>query len=519
MIRCRPMIVALIATVVVGTGCTTLGPDFQTPQSPQVEAWQDIQDQRLQADQSVQAQWWKIFNDPILDSLVDEAYRQNIPLRVAGLRILQSRAVLGIAVGDQYPQRQRALGSATSNRISENSPNFSPTVDETFANYEAGFDAAWEIDFWGRFRRNIESADASLSASIADYHNALVSLTAEVASAYVAIRTFEERIILANQNVKLQQRSLKIADVRFRNGATTELDVQQALSNLKNTEALIPELEQFLRQARNALSVLLGLPPSELKDRLGTQPGQIPTTPVSVAVGVPAELLRRRPDVRSAELQAAAQSAQIGIAQADLYPSFSLAGSIGVQTSDTGRSDLGDLFDHDSLFGSIGPGFQWNILNYGRFKNNVRVQDAAFQTLVETYRNTVLNAYQEVEDAMVGFIQTQEQVVFRDASAKAAARSAQLANIQYRDGAVDFQRVVDAERTLVNQQDQLTDNRGNVVQNLIAIYKALGGGWEISADQEFVPETIRNEMAERTDWGNILEREASEPEQRNKLSW
>lgn len=519
MIRCKTLVIVLVATVVVGAGCTTLGPDFQRPESPQAEAWQDIQDQRLEADKTVQTEWWQVFNDPVLDSLVDEAYRQNIPLRVAGLRILESRAFLGIAVGDQYPQRQQAAGSATANRISENTPNFNQAAEQTFANYQAGFDADWEIDFWGRFRRGIESADATLSASIADYHDALVSLTAEVARVYVAIRTFEERLILARQNVKLQERSLKIADVRFRNGATTELDVQQALSNLKNTEALIPQLEQSLRQTRNALSVLLGLPPSELKDRLGAQSGRIPTAPLSVAVGVPAELLRRRPDVRAAELNAAAQSALIGLTKADLYPSFFLSGSIGVRTSDTGRSDLGDLFQKDSLDGFIGPGFQWNILNYGRIKNQVRVQDARFQALVETYRDTVLRAYQEVEDAMVGFIQTQEEVVFRDASAKAAARSAQLANIQYRDGAVDFQRVVDAERTLVNQQDQLTSTRGDILQNLIAMYKALGGGWEIRAGDEFVPEPIRNEMAERTDWGKILNREASEPERRRKLSW
>ena len=199
------------------------------------------------------------------------------------------------------------------------------------------------------------------------------------------------------------------------------------------------------------MSVLLGIPPAELGGRLG-EPGPIPVAPAEVAVGVPAELLRRRPDVRSAELQAAAQSAQIGIAQTELYPSFSLTGSIGFQASGTNQSGLNDIFKRDSLAGNIGPGFTWNILNYGRLKNNVRFQDAVFQELVETYKNTVLNAYREVEDAMAGVVRTQEEVVFRAESVKAAARSAHLANIQYRDGAVDFQRVVDAERVLNEQQ-------------------------------------------------------------------
>ena len=521
MIRCKTLFIVIGATVVVGTGCTTLGPDFQTPQAPESKEWQDIQDQRFEAEQTIQEEWWKVFNDPVLDSLVEEAYQQNIGLRAVGLRILQARAELGIAVGAQYPQTQQASGSVTHNRISENAPNFTPGARKTFRNYQGGFDAAWELDFWGRFRRGIESADANLSASIADYHNALVALTAEVASTYVAVRTFEERIVLARRNVKLQERSLRIADVRFRNGATTELDVQQALQNLKNTEALIPQLQRDRRRAKNALAVLLGLPPSELKDRLETESGLIPTPPVSVAVGIPADLLRRRPDVREAELRAAAQSARIGIARTDLFPSFSLSGAIGVQTADTRSSSVSDLTDHDSLTGFIGPSFQWNLFNYGRIKNNVRAQDAAFQSLVENYRNIVLDAYREVEDAQVGFIRTQEEVVFRTDSVKAATRAALLANIQYRDGAVSFQRVVDAERIKVEQEDRLTNNRGSVVQNLIAMYRSLGGGWEVRAGDEFVPESIRNQMAERTDWGKIkiLNSEESKPERRRKLSW
>ncbi len=509
----------LTATLVLASGCTTLGPDFQPPEPAKQETWQESVDPQFNIDQSAQTKWWKVFNDPVLDDLIDEAYQQNINLRAVGLRILEARANLGIRVGEQYPQTQEAAGSATQNRISKNSPNFNPAgADRSYSNLQAGFDAAWELDFWGKYRRGVESADANLSVSIEDYKNALVALTAEVAQTYVAIRTTEQRIRLALQNVKIQQRSLRIATVRFRNGATTELDVQQALSNLRNTEAQVPQFQQDLRKFKNSLAVLLGITPSQLGGRLGKSK-PIPVVPEKVAVGVPAQLLRRRPDVRSAELRAAAQSAQIGIAETELYPSFSLTGSIGFQTASTNQSSSDDFFQRDSLAGFIGPGFSWKILNYGRLKNNVRFQDARFQELVETFKNTVLNAYKEVEDAMVGVVRSQEEVVFRAQSVKAAARSAQLATIQYRDGAVDFQRVLDTERFLNDQEQRLTTNQGDIPLNLIEMYRALGGGWEISEGQEFVPLNIQDEMSERTDWGDILDRKSTEPEDRDRLAW
>ncbi len=519
MFRQRLAVGGLTAALVLVSGCTTLGPDFQSPEPAKQEAWQESVDPQFKMDASAQEQWWKVFDDPVLDGLVEEAYQANINLRAVALRILEARAVLGVKVGEQYPQEQAAAGSATQNRLSKNSPNYNPNgSDRSFTNLQAGFDAAWEMDFWGKYRRGVESADANLSVSIQDYKDALVTLTAEVARTYVSIRTTEQRIRLSLQNVKIQQRSLRIATVRFRNGATTELDVQQALSNLRNTEAQVPQFEQDLRQFENALAVLLGITPAELGGRLN-ESKPIPVVPAEVAVGVPAELLRRRPDVRSAELRAAAQSAQIGIAQTELYPSFSLKGSIGFQTASTNHSSSDDFFQRDSLAGFIGPGFSWKILNYGRLKNNVRFADARFQELVETYKNTVLNAYREVEDAMVGVVRSQEEVVFRAQSVKAAARSAQLATIQYRDGAVDFQRVLDTERFLNDQEQRLTSNQGNIALSLVAMYKALGGGWEISEGQEFVPTNIQDQMAERTDWGDILQREATEPEQRNDLAW
>ena len=498
------LLAVLVVTLLSG-GCTSLGPDFVRPEVAQEASWLE-ENEEISSTTPQPDEWWTLFNDPVLNTLIEKAYNQNLPLQVAGLRIYEARALLGIATGLQYPQSQTAAGLATANRLSENSPNFLPLADKSFANYQAGFDATWELDFWGRYRRGIESADANLSATVADYDNALVSLTAEVARVYVNIRILEERLAIAQDNIKLQQKSLRIASVRFRNGATTELDVQQAKTNLAGTRAQVPVLTRLLRQAKNALSVLMGMPPAELSGLLGG-PGTIPLAPQQVAAGIPAELLRRRPDVRQAELQAASQSALIGVAETDLYPRFSLLGSIGFQTSDTGNSSASDLFNSDSLGYSVGPAFSWNILNYGRLRNNVRIQDARYQQTIVNYQNTVLTAYQEVEDAMVGFIQAREESGIRAEGAQSAKRSTEISNVQYREGSVDFQRVIDSERALVLQQDLWTQARGDISLNLIAMYKALGGGWELRKGHDFISDENRKAMEERTNWGDLLQAE------------
>jgi NodT family efflux transporter outer membrane factor (OMF) lipoprotein len=345
-------------------------------------------------------------------------------------------------------------------------------------------------------------------ASIAGYDSALVTLTAEVARAYVLIRTFEERILIARANVQIQKRSLEIAEARFEGGIVTELDVQQAKALLNDTEAAISRLKIGLRQTRHGLSILLGIPPGSLKNVL-IEAGAIPDAPPEVIVGIPADLLRRRPDIRSSELQAAAQSARIGIAKADLYPQFSLVGSIGLQSSEQGgitsnNANFGDLFDSDSITYFLGPSIQWPILNYGRIKNSVRVQDAQFQQLIVNYENTVLNAYREVEDAMVGFLRSQEQVTYLSNSVNASKRSVDLSLIQYREGVTDYQRVLDTQRFLTQEQDLLTSVNGEVALNLIAMYKALGGGWQIREGKDFVNEETKAEMQERTSWGGML---------------
>jgi NodT family efflux transporter outer membrane factor (OMF) lipoprotein len=492
-----------------------LGPDFVKPDSQVAGEWLEADNPKVKSDSTESREWWTAFKDPVLNALVQKSYQQNLPLRIAGLRILAARARLGIAIGNLYPQQQRITAEASKVRLSENAPN-SRLIDHSHGNYLIGFDAAWELDFWGRFRRGIESADAQLVAFVANYDDILVSLTAEVARTYVLIRTFQERIEIAEDNVRIQQRSLEIADVRsleiadvrFRNGLVTELDVTQAKTLLRNTQASVPRLQIGLRQAKNALSVLLAIPPSHLQEVL-TGPELIPTPPTEVAVGIPADLLRRRPDIRRAELVAAAQSARIGVARTDLFPRIAILGMVGLQSSSNGEviakdAKFTDLFKGDSLTYFIGPTVEWPILNYGRLKNNVRVQDARFQQLIVNYKNRVLEAAKEVEDGLIGFLRSQDEVRYLLDSVEASKRSVELSLIQYRDGAVSYQRVLDSQQSLVDQQDLWTATRGDVALNLVATYKALGGGWQIREGKEFIPVQTQQVMAERTDWGDLL---------------
>ena len=517
----------LLVLALLFAGCTMVGPDYVKPTAQEPEEWIEKDDPKIKSVPADFSTWWTVFSDPVLDTLIEKAYQQNLPLQIAGIRILGARARLGIAIGNEYPQLQQGRGAWTYTSLSENTANTIPTMDFSYNDIDIGFDAAWEVDVWGKFRRSVQSSIGNLEASIANYDDVLVSLTAEVARTYVLIRTFEARLEVARENVRIQKRSLEIAEARFEGGEVSELDVQQARALLNDTRALIPGLESSLRQSKNGLSILLGKLPDEVDGILGG-PKPIPTVPAEVAVGIPAELLRRRPDIRLAERQVAAQSALIGVAKADLYPHFVLFGSIGLRANDAaltaagfpGGSELSDLFNSDSWEFFGGPAFSWDILNYGRIKNRVRVQDARFQELAVSYQNTVLRAAQEVEDAMVAFLQTQKQAKFLSDSVKASKRSVDLSMLQYREGLVDYQRVLDTQRFLAQEQDRFTSTTGSVAVNLVAVYKALGGGWESRVGKDFVPEHTREEMRNRTNWGRLLapeELEEPPPDEKPKL--
>ncbi|MGH2745163.1 MAG: efflux transporter outer membrane subunit, partial [Thermoleophilaceae bacterium] len=454
------------------------------------------------ADTGEAARWWRVFGDPALDDLVAFAYRKNPTLEAAGLRVVQAQAGRGVAIGGLWPQRQALSGSYTRSYLSLNT--VTPVLNRGFDSFQAGFDAAWEVDLWGRFRRGIEAADADLLAAVADYDDVLVSLVAEVAATYVRIRTIEARLAIARDNVRVQRDSLEIARVRFEAGGTSELDVQQATTLLTDTEATIPELEIQLQQALDALSVLLGLPPSDLTELLGVSTG-IPAAPLAVAVGIPADLLRHRPDVRRAERQLAAQSARIGVATSDLLPSIQLAGSVGLSAEDAAKFFQGRSFEAIG-----GPRFDWPVLNYGRLINNVRVQDAAFEELAALYTDTVLRAQQEVEDSLVGYLRGADQVMFLERSVAAARRAVELSIIQYREGAADYTRVLDTQQAKLQEDDRLLVTRGTVTLSVVALYKALGGGWEIRDGHDFIPEETKAAMRDRTWWGDMLDADEQE---------
>jgi NodT family efflux transporter outer membrane factor (OMF) lipoprotein len=497
----RESVLALLGAMLVLSGCA-VGPEYVRPQVKINEGWSTAANAQVTTQSATDSAWWKTFNDPVLDRLIDLACSQNLSLRAAGVRIMEARAALGIAVGQQYPQLQAAMASATRISLSENLAN-SINFDRDFWDYQVGFDATWEADFWRRFGRGVKSQEAAYLGSVADYQDALVSLSAEVARTYATIRMFEVLIAQGRNNVGVQEEGLRIAESRYRNGATSELDVSQASALLESTRASIPQLEASLAQSQNALSTLLGQPTGSVLALL-QGPHEIPMPPAQVALSVPAEMLRRRPDVRGAEFSAIAQSERIGVAKADLYPRIQLFGTIGFQTTSGSTLESGNLFDSGSLFYALGPRISWTFLDYGRTKNRVRVEDARFQRLMVGYQDTVLKAAQEVEDSLVGYLKAQEVTGFQQNAANSARRSVELAFIQYREGAVDFQRVLDAQRSQLQEENNLARARSAVATNLIALYKALGGGWETRAGQPFVPENMREEMQKRTDWGDYF---------------
>lgn len=496
----------ILGLVVLLSACA-VGPKYARPATPLNDNWSAKTEPHVITQATPNEAWWKDFKDPALDQLIELAYHQNLPLQVAGLRIMESRAALGIAIGRQYPQVQEVFASATAVGLTDRMAD-NLNVNRNFWDNQVGFDAAWEADFWGRFRHDVQAHTASHLATVADYDNAIVSLTAEVARTYAVIRTFEVLVEQARTNAGLQEEGLRIADARFRHGATSELDVAQATALLETTRTSIPKLESSLQQSENALSTLLGQPTGSIQAVVAGAKG-IPTAAADVVVSLPAELLRRRPDVRSAELLAIAQCARIGVAKSDLYPRFVLFGSIGTEgLSGAERSGSGlnfsQIFGAGSFFYSFGPRMIWPILNYGRTKNNIRVQDAQFQQTLVSYYNTVLKAAQEVEDALVGYLKSQEALVSAQKAVDAALHSVDLAVAQYREGAVDYQRVLDAQRVLLQVENELAQTQSAIATNRIALYKALGGGWQLRKDELVVPQNMQAQMQERTDWGDLL---------------
>ncbi|BDV38095.1 efflux transporter outer membrane subunit [Methylocystis bryophila] len=487
-------------------GCA-VGPDFVTPPAPVADTWLEWRSHSLKSGAEEYRDWWRVFHDPVLNQLIDIAYAQNLTLLSAGTKVLQARAELGVAIGEFYPQSQSVSSAVSYNRASNATPASQGGNSTTLGNFWADrwmASAMWEVDIWGKFRRGVESADTTYLASIASYDDVLVTLLGDVAQTYIGIRTIEQQIAIARENIVRQREAVRIARDRYHGGASTMLDVYQSENVLAQTEATVPQLTIELRKGQNALRVLLGMAPEPLGSLLASSTGKIPSPSGEVVVGVPADLLRRRPDIRVAELRAAAQSAQIGVAEAELYPAISITGAFGGMASNVSGHSLVQMFQPLGRAFTIGPSFKWNVLNYGQITNNVRLQDATLQQYLVDYQNTVLNAQREVEDGISKFLLSRSQAAFLRRSVTEARGALKISLLEYQQGTRDFTTVLTSEENLYSAQNSFAVASGNVSTGLVAVFRGLGGGWQIREGQGFVDPATALDMRARTNWGELL---------------
>ncbi|MCL7487406.1 MAG: efflux transporter outer membrane subunit [Desulfobulbaceae bacterium] len=453
-------------------GCAAVGPDYAPPEGNSPAAWHAELAQGLTAgtiDPRELAQWWSTLNDPLLTSLIQQAVSNNLDLKQATARVREARARRGISEAGLFPSLD-ASGSASRSKSSENTGS-----GATRSFYSVGFDAGWEVDIFGGVRRSVEAAEADFAAGQENLRDVLVSLTAEVALNYLDVRTTQKRLAAAEKNLAIQQEAYDFIGWRHQAGLSNVLELQQARYNLENTRAQIPNLRITLDAAKNRLAVLVGGFPGSVHDTLeAMQP--IPALPPAVAVGVPAETLRQRPDIRRAERSLAAQTARIGAATADLYPRFRLSGSIGLESLKTA-----DLFTSGSDTWSILPGVSWNIFDAGAIRRNIEVQSAVQEQFLYAYEAAILGALEEVENAITAYAQEQLRRERLAAAVDAADQAEKLAGHQYLAGLTDFNTVLDAQRSLLSFEDQLARSDGAVTANLVRLYKALGGGWSSPA--------------------------------------
>lgn len=467
------------------SGCTPLreyvqngfkvGPQYAKPPAPVAEQWIEGEDSRVSTRTDEHRKWWSAFNDTNLDTLICMASQQNLSLREAGFRVLASRAKLAISVGEFFPQKQSINAGFLQYGLSTAVANRQFIADAYYPLWNYGAGLAWELDFWGRYRRAIEAASNALDASIESYDSMMVILLGDVAESYIRMRFFENQAEIAQSVATFQKESLTIAQARFRGGLASEVDVDQAQADLSKTLSEVPNFQAYARIESNRLCNLLGMAPEDLHKRIGK--GPIPTAGKEVVAGVPADLLGRRPDIRQAERQAAEACANIGVATSELYPHISIVGNFGWSAL-----NYGNLYTPQAFAGSVGPAFQWNVFNYGRLVNHVRLQDANFQAAIANYQQTVVKAGAEVEDGMIRFLKGQERAKELETAVEAARKAAIIAQAQYKAGTVDFNRVSLLQEKLLDRQLSLASARREVAAGLVMTYKALGGGWQIRLD-------------------------------------
>ncbi len=485
---------ALLFIALTLNACTALGPEYQEPEVPWLQNWQPTSYPDSANARQTEFDlhfWWLQFDDPVLTALIDTVQKENLSLHIAGLRVLESRAALGLVSSSLYPQVQQISGATQAVNSRENG---SSSTNQVTTQLQGGL--GWELDFWGRFQRAIESADAGFFASVAKQRDLQVLLNAQVAALYFNYRVTQARISITRTNVSIQQRSFDITAERFNEGDESELDFQQARTQYLATRSLIPNLEVSLRTTRNALCALLGRPPGNIPELEGDL-GDWPVSDPAPVTEFPSHHLTRRPDVRVAAWQVAAQSARIGIAEADYYPAISLLGTLGWS-----RSNLSNLPDISSL--AIGPALRWDIFDHGAIANNIRIQHARLQQTIENFQSTVLQAAREVDDATIQVLKTAEQQLILDESVDAARRALEIANTRYREGYADFQRVLSAQRAFFAQLEKQILNRGSHFNAIVTLYKGLGGGWKAATIEDMISEETRRKMSESGIWGDLF---------------
>jgi len=462
----NPMYLCLVAVlVVISVGCE-VGPNYHAPHQSVPANWHaPSTTQRALMSEATRSleNWWTEFHDPVLDSLVSRAVASNLDVQAATQRIREARASVGIATANLWPSANASGSYTYSGTGRANSQDL----------WRTGLDAAWEVDIFGGIRRSVEAANANVQSAVEDRRAVLVSLLGELATDYVILRGQQQQIAIAYENLDVQVRNAQLTRDKKRLGTGTELDVVQSDSQVVSTRAAITAFEEAEQQAIYAIAKLLALPPAALQDELKPE-GQIPVPPDALAVGVPSELLRRRPDIRRAERQLASATAQIGVAVADWFPKFSLTGNI-----DVAASHLAGLGDWNNRAWSFGPSVSWAIFDPGRIASNVEVQNARQAQALLSYRNTVLTALQEVQTALTAYTQDHLR---RDSLAESVTlnqRAVELATQRYRQGLTDFLIVLDAERSLFASQDALVQSDRAIATDAVALYKALGGGWEV----------------------------------------
>ena len=468
----RPAIVMAAACLALLAGCA-VGPDYKQPNVSTPSSWTSPLAGGETNGPADLAAWWKNFNDTNLDSLMVVAVQSNLTLRVAEAHVREARAERDVASGSLWPS-VGSSGAYSRNRYGANAfpplAKFGVPLDYNL--YSAGFDAAWELDIFGGTRRTVEAASAGIGAAESGQRDVLVSLLAEVARNYIAARGYQQRLAITLQNIQVQRETLDLTSNRFENGLGSDLDVQQATALLTATESEVPSLKTGFDQSVHHLAVLLGQPPGALMDEMSVEK-PIPLTPPVVPVGLPSDLLQRRPDVQRSERELAAATAQIGAAKADLFPKFSLTGFAGVESTSTGN-----LFDYASRYWSAGPSVQWELFQAGSIRANVRVQNARQEQALDAYQQTVLVALEDAENAITAYAREQTRRESLSQSVQADEQALELSTQLYNNGLADFLHVLDSERSLYLAQEALVQSDQAVSENLVQLYKALGGGWQ-----------------------------------------